>query len=66
MKKNNRWFAVALLAAVLTSIPAPAGSGQGKEVLRPVFPAALLDGDPHFDLAIHLQGDIRGNFGPCG
>lgn len=65
-KMKNKWFALALLEAALTCVLVPEGFGQGKDVLPPVFPAALLDGDPNFDLAIHLQGDIRGNFGPCG
>jgi hypothetical protein len=30
------------------------------------FPDSLLAGVPKFDLAILLQGDLRGNFGPCG
>lgn len=30
------------------------------------FPASLLEGNPSFNLAIMLQGDLRGNFGPCG
>jgi len=30
------------------------------------FPDGLLEGNPNFNLAIMLQGDLRGNFGPCG
>jgi hypothetical protein len=30
------------------------------------FPEKLLEGAPDFDLAIFLQGDLRGNYGPCG
>lgn len=28
--------------------------------------AKLLEGTPRFDLALSLQGDLRGNYGPCG
>jgi hypothetical protein len=30
------------------------------------FPEKLLEGTSHFDLALSLQGDLRGNYGPCG
>jgi hypothetical protein len=30
------------------------------------FPEKLLEGTPDFNLAILLQGDARGNVGPCG
>lgn len=30
------------------------------------FSESLLEGNPNFNLAILLQGDLRGNFGPCG
>jgi hypothetical protein len=30
------------------------------------FPEKLLEGTPEFNLAILLQSDARGNFGPCG
>lgn len=30
------------------------------------FPERLLDATDHFDLALTLQGDLRGNYGPCG
>ncbi len=31
-----------------------------------IFPDSYLEGVAEFDLAIDLQGDLRGNFGPCG
>jgi hypothetical protein len=31
-----------------------------------VFPVALLEGEPNFTFALMLQGDLRGNVGPCG
>jgi hypothetical protein len=30
------------------------------------FPEKVLEGKAPFDLAIFYQGDLRGNFGPCG
>ncbi len=31
-----------------------------------VFPDRFLEGTGDFDLALTLQGDLRGNYGPCG
>ena len=46
-------------------------SGYGFAVQQAIpqatqFPDSLLEGNPNFNLAIMLQGDLRGNFGPCG
>jgi len=41
-------------------------TGQNPPAPATSFPDALLDGMSTFNLAILLQGDIRGNFGPCG
>ncbi len=30
------------------------------------FPEKLLEGEPDFNLAFLIQGDLRGNYGPCG
>jgi hypothetical protein len=55
-------YALLLLAAVLSlaafAQSPPAGPGA--------FPEALLKGKSPFDAAIFYQGDLRGNFGPCG
>jgi len=31
-----------------------------------VFPGNLLEGTERFDVALTLQADLRGNYGPCG
>lgn len=30
------------------------------------FPEKILEGTDRFDVALTVQGDLRGNFGPCG
>jgi hypothetical protein len=65
MRKNLLHLSILLLfgAAALSNLvfgwqaPAPATTS---------FPEKLLDGTPDFNLAILLQGDARGNVGPCG
>jgi hypothetical protein len=54
-------FALLPLVAALSAAgfaQSPAGAGA--------FPEALLKGKSPFDAAIFYQGDLRGNFGPCG
>jgi hypothetical protein len=55
--------------ALLLLFQAPAmaqSSGQTSVTLATTFPDKLLEGMKNFNMAILLQGDIRGNFGPCG
>ncbi len=66
MKKNKRFRWVLRVTVAIFFALALAGNGQVKDTLPFPFPEALLDGDAHFDVALHLQGDIRGNVGPCG
>jgi hypothetical protein len=40
--------------------------GQDKGSAPGEFPAKLLEGPENFELAVLLQGDVRGNVGPCG
>ncbi len=39
---------------------------QAPAARRGAFPDKLLEGTGDFDLALTLQGDLRGNYGPCG
>ena len=57
----SKVFLICWLLLALTPSLAPAQSPA-----PPAFPEALLEGMSKFNLAILLQGDIRGNFGPCG
>jgi hypothetical protein len=63
MKKMLSLYSTWLAACLVAGFPymgpqaAPVASG---------FPDSLLEGKPEFNLAILLQGDIRGSFGPCG
>ena len=60
----RRQFPFLLLLAFVALVPG--ALGQSPELVPGVFPEALLDGMARFDLAISYQGDLRGNFGPCG
>ncbi len=63
MKNKNLRLILPCLIAICALCPAGAGvQGQVPEG----FPAALLQGDDAFDFALLLQGDARGNYGPCG
>jgi hypothetical protein len=59
------WPYLLFFSLFVTAIP-----GQQEETppsaAATVFPAALLDGEPNFSLALMVQGDLRGNVGPCG
>jgi len=60
-----------LLLAVICLFPQASGQdrpapAQASAPPATVFPEKLLEGNPQFDLALLFQGDIRGNFGPCG
>ena len=54
-----------LIWGILTLVAAPA-TGQEKAVPPGTFPEELLAGNDSFDFALLLQGDARGNVGPCG
>jgi len=64
---KRRYFAsiclllpIFLIGLSVPTIPqTPAGKSIG-------FPDKLLEGVSKFDLVMLLQGDLRGNFGPCG
>ena len=52
-----------LLAA---SVPRYQLGAQSPVSTERAFPEKLLEGTSTFDLAVSLQGDLRGNYGPCG
>jgi len=62
-----------LLVSLLVLFASPlAGTGiaqtPGQTAVAPSnsFPETLLDGAPKFGMVVFYQGDLRGNFGPCG
>lgn len=57
---------VSILLAIVSALTAAIGFAQTAAAPAAAFPDALLQGRPVFDLAIFYQGDLRGNFGPCG
>jgi hypothetical protein len=59
---NIFWCGLLLVAIV----PANEAGAQVPASGTGAFPEKLLEGTAHFDLALSLQGDLRGNFGPCG
>ena len=59
MTRRRFTFLLFLVSASL----GPAGFAQSP---GDAFPEKLLDGKTPFDLAVFYQGDLRGNFGPCG
>jgi hypothetical protein len=64
MKKNAKYKLILLL---LVAFIAMCISGAGTTGQVPAgFPAVMLEGEEDFNFAILLQGDARGNYGPCG
>jgi hypothetical protein len=57
-----------LLCALLLTVSVASGqvAVQGQAPESGSFPAELLEGTASFDVALTVQGDVRGNFGPCG
>jgi hypothetical protein len=63
MKRNLYLSSGLLLALLLLAVP---GEGQKRDPAQADFPPNLLDGITAFNLGIFLEGDLRGNFAPCG
>jgi hypothetical protein len=57
-----------LLCALLLTASVASGQvrAQGQAPVSGTFPAELLEGTASFDVALTVQGDLRGNYGPCG
>lgn len=57
-----------LLCALLLTASVASGQVpvQGQAPQSGTFPAELLEGTASFDVAVTVQGDLRGNYGPCG
>jgi hypothetical protein len=57
-----------LLCALLLTVSVASGqvAVQGQAPESGSLPAGLLEGTASFDVALTVQGDVRGNFGPCG
>ena len=57
-----------LLCGLLLGSPVPQSrvGAQTPVSGADAFPEKLLDGTARFDVALTLQGDLRGNYGPCG
>jgi len=49
-----------------TAIPQWQIGAQVPASKEDVFPGNLLEGTERFDVALTLQADLRGNYGPCG
>jgi hypothetical protein len=60
----GRYLLCGLLLA--TAIPHWQIGAQVPASKEGVFPGDLLEGTERFDVALTLQGDLRGNYGPCG
>lgn len=54
-------FLPILIARTGMQEPSPAATSAPA-----TFPEDLLKGEPNFSFALLFQGDLRGNFGPCG
>jgi hypothetical protein len=57
-----------LLCALLLTASVASGQvrAQGQAPESGTFPEELLEGTASFDVALTVQGDLRGNYGPCG
>ncbi len=66
MKKNQLHVLILLASMSLVCAYPAVRAGQNQETAATGVPESLLGGNPDFDLAISLQADERGNFGPCG
>jgi hypothetical protein len=67
MKKEFK--ALLLLLAGLFAAPGFPREPQAKApppAAAATFPDAYLAGTADFNLALQIQGDLRGNYGPCG
>jgi hypothetical protein len=64
MKKMLSLFSIFYAACFLASL-LPLAGHQAVPVAAGI-PESLLDGKPDFNLAVLLQGDLRGSYGPCG
>lgn len=63
----KRYFLLLLICLMAGCVVYDSGyAGQQRAAAGAEFPESLLEGSPSFNLAILLQGDLRGNFGPCG
>lgn len=70
MTQPLRSTALALLLAALCAVTPGTARQQAPAPPAPApattFPEKLLEGEPDFNLAFLIQGDLRGNYGPCG
>jgi hypothetical protein len=60
---------VLCLALASWVVPITSAGFQGSLAPAPApteVPEELLDGNPNFNLALLIQADLRGNYGPCG
>jgi len=62
--RTGRFLACGLLLAA--SVASGQGGAQGQAPDPGTFPEKLLEGTPGFEVALTVQGDLRGNYGPCG
>ncbi len=64
----KKWCLFILLLCCSLQLGLPVGriASPGQEPVAQEFPSELLQGKEEFSIAIDLQGDIRGNVGPCG
>jgi hypothetical protein len=61
------FYRIIRLGLLLAASIAPNQSGAQVPASKGgTFPEKLLEGTAHFDLALSLQADLRGNYGPCG
>jgi hypothetical protein len=67
MKMNN-WLVLSAVAGVCALGLATSRAAAPRAAQAPAssFPESLLEGEEVFDFALLMQGDARGNFGPCG
>jgi hypothetical protein len=68
---NNEFKTLILMLIVLVGVPAVPGGTQNAGHAPPpapaqTFPESYLEGTADFNLALQIQGDLRGNYGPCG
>ena len=59
-------YNVAALPLILLVLCAAVPGTPGQQPAAAAFPEKLLEGAPDFNVAFLIQGDLRGNYGPCG
>lgn len=66
LKKNPMTITALYLLSFWAGFLPALNSAQTPAAAQNVFPEQLLEGNPNFQFALLLQGDARGNVGPCG